>query len=168
MNTTLSVYLRDVHGVPPQGFGYILSLNAAMVVLFQFYVTRRMQGQPPLRMMTVGTLLYALGFGLYGVVADFTSFLFAMVIITIGEMIVVPVSQAFVAQLAPEDMRGRYMAFFGFSWIIPGMVGPLLAGLVMDNADPRWLWYAAGLVGVAAASVFALLDRRAKPVKATA
>jgi MFS family permease len=168
MNTTLSVYLRDVHNVPAQGFGYILSMNAAMVVLFQFYVTRRMEGQPPLRMMTVGTLLYALGFSLYGLVADFASFLFAMVIITIGEMIVVPVSQAFVAQLAPEDMRGRYMAFFGFSWIIPGMIGPLLAGLIMDNTDPRWLWYAAGLLGAAAASVFALLNRRnAKPVVAT-
>jgi len=47
MNTTLSVYLRDVHGVPAQGFGYILSMNAAMVVLFQFYVTRRLKGQPP-------------------------------------------------------------------------------------------------------------------------
>jgi len=38
MNTTLSVYLRDVHSVSEQGFGYILSLNAAMVVLFQLGV----------------------------------------------------------------------------------------------------------------------------------
>jgi dipeptide/tripeptide permease len=30
-----------------------------------------------------------------------------MVIITIGEMLVAPVSQALTAQLAPEDMRGR-------------------------------------------------------------
>jgi MFS family permease len=160
MNTTLSVYLRDTHGIAEQGFGYILSLNAAMVVLFQFYVTRRLKGQPPLRLMTAGTLLYAVGFSMYGFVSSYSAFLFAMVVITIGEMVVVPVSQAFVAQLAPEDMRGRYMAFFGFSWIIPGMVGPLLAGLIMDNADPRWVWYAAGIVGIVAAAVFALLHRR--------
>jgi len=160
MNTTLSVYLRDVHGIAEQGFGYILSLNAAMVVLFQFFVTRRLEGYAPLRLMTVGTLLYAVGFSMYGFVSDYTSFLFAMVIITIGEMVVVPVSQAFVAQLAPEDMRARYMAFFGFSWTVPGMVGPLLAGLIMDNADPRWVWYAAGMLGVVAAAVFAFLHRR--------
>ena len=160
MNTTLSVYLRDTHGVAVQGFGYILSLNAAMVVLFQFYVSQRLRGQPPLRLMTIGTILYAIGFSMYGFVWSYSAFLFAMVIITIGEMVVVPVSQAFVAQLAPEDMRGRYMAFFGFSWIVPGMVGPLLAGLIMDNTDPRWVWYAAGMLGLVAAAVFAGLHRR--------
>ena len=160
MNTTLSVYLRDVHSVSEQGFGYILSLNAAMVVLFQFATTRRIRKYSPLVMMAVGTLLYAIGFGMYGFVSAYVFFLVAMVIITIGEMIVAPTSQALVARLAPEDMRGRYMAIFGFSWVIPSTTGPLLAGLIMDNADPRWVWYAAGLVGLLAAAGFALLQRR--------
>jgi MFS family permease len=82
-----------------------------------------------------------------------------MVIITIGEMLVSPVGQALVARFAPEAMRGRYMAVFGFSWVLPSAVGPLLAGLVMDNADPRWVWYAAGLIGLAAAGAFAWLER---------
>jgi len=160
MNTTLSVYLRDVHGISEQGFGYILSLNAAMVVLFQFAITRRIRKYRPLAMMAVGTLLYAVGFGMYGFASAYVLFLVAMVIITIGEMIVAPISQALVAQLAPEDMRGRYMAIFGFSWVIPSTIGPLLAGLIMDNTDPRWVWYAAGLVGLIAAVWFVLLQRR--------
>jgi MFS family permease len=160
MNTTLSVYLRDTHGIPEQGFGYIMSLNAGMVVLFQFAVTRWISKYRPLIVMAVGTLLYAIGFGMYGFVSVYVLFLVAMVIITIGEMFVAPVSQALVAQLAPEDMRGRYMAVFGFTWVIPSAVGPLMAGLVMDNADPRWVWYAAGLVGLVAAGAFALLERR--------
>jgi len=160
MNTTLSVYLRDVHSVSEQGFGYILSLNAAMVVLFQFAITRRIARYRPLIVMAAGTLLYAIGFGMYGFVSAYALFLAAMVIITIGEMLVAPTSQALVAELAPEDMRGRYMAVFGFSWVIPSAVGPLLAGLVMDNFDPRWVWYAAGLMGLAAAWSFALLQRR--------
>ena len=160
MNTTLSVYLRDTHGVPEQRFGYILSMNAAMVVLFQFAVTRWIANYRPLVVMAAGTLLYAIGFGMYGFVSAFALFLAAMVIITIGEMMTVPTSQALVTRLAPEDMRGRYMAVFGFTWVIPAAVGPLLAGLVMDNADPRWVWYAAGLLGLAATGAFALLQRR--------
>jgi MFS family permease len=63
--------------------------------------------------------------------------------------------------MAPEDMRGRYMAVFGFSWGIPFAVGPYLAGLIMDNAaDPAWLWYINGLVGAAAVAGFLYLQRR--------
>ena len=162
MNSTLAVYLRDTHGVPARGFGYLLSLNAAMVVLFQFPVTRRIAKYRPLRLMAAGSLLYAIGFGMYGFVSTYALFIAAMVIITVGELLTSPTGQALVARFAPEDMRGRYMAVFGFSWVIPSAVGPLLAGLVMDNADPRWVWYAAGLIGLAAAGAFALLQRRAE------
>jgi MFS family permease len=158
MNTTLAVYLRDAHGVNERGFSYILSLNAAMVVLFQFPITRWVAKYRPLAVMAVGALLYAIGFAMYGVFSAFTMFLVAMVIITIGEMLVSPVGQAIVAQLAPEAMRGRYMAVFSFAWVIPSAIGPLLAGLVLDNLNPNWLWYAAGLLGIVAAGAFYLLE----------
>jgi MFS family permease len=160
MNTTLAVFLRDVHGVPEQGFGYIMSLNAAMVVLLQFPISRRISEHRPLLIMTAGSILYAAGFALYGFVSTFLMFLIAMAIITVGEMFVSPVGQAIVARLAPQQMRGRYMAIYGFSWVIPSAIGPLLAGIVMDNYDPRWVWYGAGLVGIAAAVAFYLLEWR--------
>jgi MFS family permease len=87
---------------------------------------------------------------MYGFVTTFLMFMVAMVIITIGEMIFVPVAQALAAKFAPEEMRGRYMAMFGFSWTLPVAVGPLLAGLIMDNYDPNWVWYAAGIVSMIA------------------
>lgn len=161
MNTTLAVYLRDNHGVPEQGFGYILSLNAAMVVLFQFPITRWISRYRPLIIMTVGTLMYAVGFAMYGFVAIFPLFLVAMAIITVGEMFVSPVSQAIVARMAPEDMRGRYMAVYGFTWLIPFAIGPLLAGLVMDNFNPDWVWFIAGIVGLVAAGGYFWLEARA-------
>ncbi|MEW5872695.1 MAG: MFS transporter [Chloroflexota bacterium] len=160
MNTTLAVYLRDTHGISTQMFGYILSLNAGMVVLFQFPITRWISKYRPLVVMAAGTLLYALGFGMYGLVSSYIFFLVAMVIITIGEMLISPVGQAIVSQLAPEDMRGRYMAVFGFSWVIPSAIGPLLAGIIMDNADPHWVWYATGVVGLVAAAAYYLLEWR--------
>jgi MFS family permease len=160
MNTTLGVFLRDAHGISEAGYGWILSLNAAMVVLFQFPITRRIENSPPFVMMALGMLLYAIGFAMYGFVSAYTLFLVAMVVITVGEMIVAPVGQALVAKFSPEDMRGRYMAVFGFSWAIPFAVGPYLAGLVLDNYDPNWLWYIAGFIGLLATSAFLALHRR--------
>jgi MFS family permease len=172
MHTTLGVYLRDIHDVPEAGYGVLLSMNALLVVVFQFPITRRIKGKPPMLMMALGTTLYAIGFVMYGFVTAFAMFLLAMVVITLGEMLVAPVSQALTAKMAPVDMRGRYMAVFGFSWGIPFAVGPILAGLIIDNADPRLLWFAAGLVGILAVAgflwLYRLTEAKPAPVRAQA
>jgi MFS family permease len=89
-----------------------------------------------------------IGFTMFGFIASYNYYLSAMVIITIGEMIYAPKEQAIAADFAPEDMRGRYMAIHSFAWIIPVAFGPLGAGLIMDNLDPRLLWFVAGGVGM--------------------
>ena len=148
MNSTLSVYLRNVHGLPIEKFGTMLSLNALMVVLMQMAFTRLVSARPPMLVCALGTLLYAVGFGMFGVVSGYGWFVAAMVIITIGEMIVAPVEQTLVIDFAPENMRGRYSAIFGFVWIIPWAIGPLGAGLIMDHFDPRLMWVIAFGIGM--------------------
>lgn len=154
---TLSVYLRDVHGVQAQGYGFLMSLNASIVVVLQFWVTRRIKRFAPMLLMVAGTLLYMVGLSMYGFVDLYALFVMAMVLITFGEMIVIPVGQTLTANFAPVDMRGRYMALFGLSWTVASAVGPWAAGILMDNYNPDWIWYAAGIISaVAAAGYFAL------------
>ena len=158
MNSTLPVFLRDVHGVTARQFGYILSLNAGMVVLFQFWITRKVLRFKPMYLMAIGSLLYGIGYAMYGFVSLYGLFLAAMVIITIGEMVNAPTSQSVVANIAPVNMRGRYMAIFGLTWAIAASVGPLIAGVVMDNYDPNWVWYGAGILALIAAASFLMLN----------
>ena len=165
MNTTLGVFLRDVHGIPESGYGYIISLNAIIVVLFQFWTTRRLEKYPPMLVMALGTLLFAVGFTMYGLFSSYVWFMLAMVIITIGEMVAVPVSNAEVINFAPEDMRGRYSAVYGISWMLPSAIGPYLAGLIMDNYNPNLLWYACGICGALATAGFLILHRIRTPAK---
>lgn len=159
MNSTLGVYLRDQHGLPEINYGWLLSINAIMVVLLQFWVTRRLEKYKPLLMMAAGSLLYAIGFAMYGFIATFALFVLAMVIITVGEMVVSPFYQSLVASFAPEDMRGRYMAVSSLSWSISFTVGPYFAGLLLDSANPSLLWALAGTVGMIATLGFIVLNR---------
>jgi len=157
MYSTLSVYLRDNHGISPQGYGFLLTTSAITVILFQFWVTRRIKRRPPFLMMALGTLFYMVGFGLYGFVTAYWLFALNIFIITIGEMIIMPTSQALAANFAPADMRGRYMAVFGLTWGIPAIFGPGMAGLILDNLNPNLLWYVAGLLcAIAATGYYAL------------
>lgn len=146
MNSSLSVFLRDLHGISSQKYGYILSLNAIMVVLMQFWITSRITRYKPMSMMFLGNILYAVGFAMYGFVSSYALFLLAMAIITIGEMVSSPILQSMVAQIAPETMRGRYMAVFNLSFGTAQAIGPLAAGIIMDNYNPNWVWYAGGII----------------------
>jgi MFS family permease len=146
MNSTLSVFLRDFHNIKLQQFGYLMSMNAAIVVVFQFWVSRKIKRFAPMLTLAAGTFFYMIGFSMYGFTNTYLWFILAMIIITVGEMIVSPTSQALIALLAPEDKRGRYMALFSFGWILPSMVGPLAAGIILDNYNPNWVWYAGGIL----------------------
>jgi MFS family permease len=116
-------------------------------------------------MMAIGTVFYMIGFALFGIVTAYVLFALNIVIITIGEMIVVPTSQSIAANFAPEAMRGRYMAIFGLSWAIPSTVGPGAAGYILDHYNPDLLWYIGGaLCGLSVLAYYALhLRLRTKP-----
>ncbi|MHA1856400.1 MAG: MDR family MFS transporter [Promethearchaeota archaeon] len=158
MNSSLSVFLRDVHDFPVYKFGWLLSTNAAMVVLFQFWITRKIKKFSPMIMVAIGTLLYGIGFGMYGFISSDIWFFIAMIIITIGEMIISPFAQSIVSNFAPEDKRGRYMAAFSFTWAIPALFGVLVAGALMDNYDPNLVWYIGGLLCIISVIFYILLN----------
>lgn len=160
MNNTLPVYLRDEHGIHPWKFGIILSMNAGMVVLLQFWFSRQMRGRPQYIMLALGTFLYAIGFGMYGFVSSYALFIVAMIIITVGEMITAPIGQAIAAKMAPADMRGRYMAIYGFSWAIPSAFGLILAGIVTEEMGGDWVWHFSIILSVIAALGFLVLHQR--------
>lgn len=149
MTTTLPVYLNRGFAVSEQWFGLMMSLNAGMVVLFQFSVTRITSRYGRSVMMALGAVFYALGFGLFAggslwtLIGALPFFFLAQAVLTTGEMIIVPVSQAFAADIAPQDMRGRYMGVFGLAYTAGYGLGPMLGGLVMDQLGGQYIWYAA-------------------------
>jgi MFS family permease len=161
--STFSVFLRDVHGISAQAYGFLLSLNAGMVVVLQFAVTRRAKRHAPALMLALASGFYLVGFGLVGFATAYAWFVISAVLITIGEMIAVPVSQALAARFAPADMRGRYLASYGLAWTIPSAVGPWAGGMILDNYNPSWLWYACAVACALAIVGFTALHHWAGP-----
>jgi MFS family permease len=146
MYNSLSVYLRDSHGIEPQGYGFLMTTSAITVILLQFQTTRAIKKYPAFLMMGLGVFFYMIGFGMFGFVSAYWLFATAVVIITIGEMVIMPTASALTANFAPEDMRGRYMAVFGVSWALPATIGPSAAGLILDNYNPNLLWYLGAII----------------------
>jgi MFS family permease len=162
MMVLLPVYAKESFGVPESQYGFILATNAAMVVLFQYGVTRVTTRFPTLRVLAVGSVFYALGVGSVALGMAFPAFLVSMIVLTIGELIMAPTSTTLTAALAPPDMRGRYMGVYSLTWGISFGLGPVLGGLLSDHVAPAAIWYSGLLLGLAAALGFLLLSRSAR------
>ena len=159
MMVLLPVYAKEGFGVPESQYGFIMAANAAMVVLFQYGVTRQTIRHPALRVLAVGSLFYALGVGSVALGGSFGAFLASMVLLTIGELIMVPTSTSLTAALAPATMRGRYMGIYALTWGASVGIGPVLGGMLSDRVGPIAIWYAGAIIGMAAVLGFSLLSR---------
>jgi MFS family permease len=159
MMVLLPVYAKEGFGVPESQYGFIMAANAAMVVVFQYGVTRQTIRHPALLVLGIGSLFYAFGVGSVALGASFIAFLGSMVLLTIGELIMVPTSTSLTASLAPPTMRGRYMGVYALTWGASVGIGPVIGGILSDRIGPSAIWYAGGVIGLAAALGFVLLSR---------
>jgi MFS family permease len=156
----LSVYAKHQYGVLENLYGWIPTTNAVMVVVFQLAVTTVTRRFSALPVMAVGALFYALATGSVGVGQGFWAFELSMVVMTIGELIIMPTASTYIANLAPADMRGRYMSFFSLSWGVASGLAPLIGGNLGDFLSPQATWFGAALVGFVAVIGFVTLEVR--------
>ena len=69
---------------------------------------------------------------------------------TIGEIANAPVSQAYVADLAPTHLRGRYQGAWGLTFGLALILGPVI-GTASYAAGPTAFWLSCGVLGVVSA-----------------
>jgi len=124
----LSVYLKTHYGIEEWLYGWLPTTNALMVVFLQVWVTRVTRCKPAVKIMGWGAMFYIFAPLVVALSAGFWGFWIAMVLMTLGELIVVPRASAYAANLAPVDKRGRYMSLYGLTWNVASGVSPLLGG----------------------------------------
>ncbi len=143
---SVPIFMRDVHNMPAYYYGSLMSVASFLAVVVQFPLTRKLRRFSFLTIMAGGSLLFAIGFGMFSFISGYGMFMLAFVIIGLAQILYFPTSHAIVGKLAPEDMRGRYMAVFGIVWSLQVMTAPLLAGYLIDNNGLDFIWQLAAIV----------------------
>jgi predicted MFS family arabinose efflux permease len=171
----LGIYGKKNFALSESQLGLIVMVNALMVVFFQVPVaaiTRKLQS---LKVLATGAVFYTVGITSMAFGSQAWHFALGMAVLTVGELLIAPTFTSFVANLAPEELRGRYMSAYWVSWSFSRGIGPALAGQVYDAFSPVAIWYMGGAWNLLAAAVFAslapayrrrkLAQRRSEPAK---
>ena len=159
MFSLLPVYVSENFGLAENQYSLMITVNATMVVFLQYAVTKYTERFDDFRMMMLGALFYAVGLYSFAIGSELWHFMLSVGIVTIGELIVEPTATTLVANLAPSNMRARYLGLLSLGYPIGSGVGPVLGGFLNDTVAPVAMWYGAGTLAVIGTIGFFILSR---------
>jgi MFS family permease len=167
----MPIYTKTNYGILEASYGWIPTTNALMCVFVQYLVTSITRQQRTLPVLSIGMLIYALGVGSVALMSSFWGFWLSMVILTFGELTLVPTASKYVADLAPADLRGRYMSMYWLGWGLARTLAPIVGGFLNDNIAPQAIWIGGLLIGLTSTLGLFLLSRvfttRSAPITET-
>ena len=134
-------------------------MNGVLIVFFELAITSFVQRFHLLRAVAAGYLLAGIGFALTGVAHTIPALAGTVVVWSLGEMIGMPAASAWIARIAPERFRGRYMGMYSVAWALGMLAGPAIGTLVFER-NPAALWSACLLLGVISSTTLFLQSRR--------
>ncbi len=144
----MPVYAKTNFNVPEAVYGWIPTTNAMMCVFIQFSVTQITRRHTTLPVAATGMFIYAIGAGSVALMTGFWGFWLSMVVLTFGELTLVPTASKYVADIAPADLRGRYMSVYWLGWGLARTLAPLIGGFLNDNLFPQAIWIGGLLIGL--------------------
>lgn len=151
MEAGLPLHIRD-SGLSYAIVGLLLAVNGAACFVLELPVisiTQRLRARP---VIAVGVALTGVGFFLTQFAHSVWPLAFTVLVWTLGEVISAPVSSAYVADLAPATMRGRYTGTHGLTFSLSFVLAPAVGGWLY-SLGPEVLFTTCGILGLIAAGL---------------
>jgi len=140
LTSTVPLFLVHYLRLPESIYGTVFTLNTLMIVVLELPLNNAMARWSHRRTLTLGAFLYAIGFGSFALARGPIGIFAAVVVWTFGEMILMPGSAAYAAEIAPAGRRGEYMGLYTMSFSFAFSLGPWLGAMLLERHGPQTLW----------------------------
>lgn len=147
--TYLAQYLIVVKSaaIAYETVAWVSAANAAVVISLQYIVGTWIKEEKLLQWVTLGSAAFILGLLGLSMSTEMGVWVAAIVVFTLGEIIIAPAEFMFIDMIAPKNLRGIYfgaqnMVYIGVT------IGPILCGFLLKHAPSSAVFYA--MMGMAA------------------
>jgi len=113
-------------------YSLLISLNAAVVLLLQLPISIVSERFSSTATLLVGILFFAIGLLLFGFSNNYTLYIIAMIIFTIGEIFAFPTMNVMIDEIAPDTQKGTYLGAAQFK-NLGGFLGPIIGGWLLTH-----------------------------------
>ncbi len=166
--SALPLYLVQYLGLSPAFYGLLFTINTLLIVALEVPINTATAHWPNARLLIIGCLLFAVGFGALGVIVSPAGVIATVVVWTFGEMMLFPAMSMHMGEVAPESRRGVYMGAYSMSLSLALTVGPWMGTQLLAEFGPVNVWSVMFGLGALAAVLMAYAAPRARPPLAAA
>ncbi|WP_242095096.1 MDR family MFS transporter [Aestuariivivens sediminicola] len=159
--STMPLYYKDRHLLTELEIGILLGMNGFLIFVFEMPLIKWLENTRRTKtgLMLIGAVLTALSF----MVLNFTSWagilVVGMLLMTFGEMIAFPFSNAFAIERAKKGNQGEYMALYSISFSIAHIIGHNAGMQMTDQLGFDNTWHIITLLGAVCVFLLFILKR---------
>jgi MFS family permease len=160
--TTLPIYAAIGLGLATPVWGLLFGLNGLLIVLFQLRISTACERRSKPRVMALALGFYAVALSVVALLSSSTAvagLALVIALVTVGEMLLMPIVAAFVSDLSPAARRGTYQGVALAAVSVGSGLGPPIAGHVLDTAPGPVLWLGAAAILAIVGLLLAALGR---------
>lgn len=146
--STVPVYYNNVHGLSEFQIGLLLGMNGFMIFALEMPLIKYLEGRPwsQSSKMIIGLLLVAISFIFFNL-PPFTGVLvFGMILMTWGEMIAFPFSNAYAMERAKRGNQGEYMALYSMAFSLSHVFAHNLGMRSIASNGYEFTWYGTAFI----------------------
>ena len=134
--------VMDGQGLGESVYGLVIAVNGAVIVVLSLPLARWAERHVGPGLLAGSVLLIGAGLGAMAWASSFWPYAAATAVMTIGEILFIPIMPTLVARRAPARLQGTYQGVYHSGWGLSKMVGPPLGGLVLAAVGGTALWAA--------------------------
>ena len=149
--STYPLFLTEERGFSEPAVGLLLGLNTVLIVVLEMPLVRILERRGAVGLMSVAALFIALGFGLLPFAQGAVAVALLVVVYTIGEILSLPTSNAWVADRSSPENRGAYMSVFALSFSLAYVAAPAAGLWVHGHYGGDAVWFSCLVIGLVAA-----------------
>lgn len=153
---TLAIHLEDRFGLGPAQRGLVYAVPALASTVAALSLGRLRAVFAPGALVPAGVGLFGLAFGLIGLTGSLVVVIVGVVLYGLGEGISIPTLQDVVAGQSEPSLRGALVALWTGFARTGQVIGPVLAGIGIDQAGTRETFVVAAVVALGVAAAVAI------------
>ncbi len=165
VTTAMPALARDLDGLALYSVAFSASMAASVVGMVAAGGISDRRG--PALPLQSGVLVFAAGLVVAGVAPSMWVVVAGRLLQGCGTGLAMVAIYVVVARIYPAGLRPRLFAVFSAAWVVPSIVGPGIAGLVVEHAGWRWVFLGVPLLALLATALLQPALRRLRAQERT-